>query len=153
MHHHTSCISWTPYSCRSWTSFSWFLLTTYLYIQIVRMNMKSICGSCSNDYETISFMQSLASVSSALMKCHSWAMWYHRKESLWAPARWEMSWIGSRHSLFTKRDVCLGWLAIIEGLFRTSSRSQSLSPSCWRRVTNMCRARIVMKPFWLWRSC
>jgi hypothetical protein len=35
-------------------------------------NMKSICESCFNDCETTSCMQILASVSSRLMKCHSW---------------------------------------------------------------------------------
>jgi hypothetical protein len=54
-------------------SLSCFSLMTYLYIQRVRMNMKSICESCFNNSETISLMQSLASVSSILMKCHSWA--------------------------------------------------------------------------------
>jgi hypothetical protein len=56
-----------------WTSLSWFSLMTYLYIQRIRMNMKNICKLCFNDCETISFMQSLASVSSRLMKCHYWA--------------------------------------------------------------------------------
>jgi hypothetical protein len=46
------------------TSLSWFSLTTYLYIQRVRMNMKSIFESCFNGCETISYMQSLASASS-----------------------------------------------------------------------------------------
>jgi hypothetical protein len=45
---------------------------TYLYIQRVRKSMKSISESCFNDCKTISFMQSLASVYSGLMKCHSW---------------------------------------------------------------------------------
>jgi hypothetical protein len=44
-----------------------------LYIQRVRMKMKSICESFFNDYEAISFIQSLASVSSGLMKFYSWA--------------------------------------------------------------------------------
>jgi hypothetical protein len=66
-------------------------LMTYLYIQRVRKNMKSICMSCFNDCETISSMQSLVSVNSRLLKCHFWVTWYHQKESLWTPARWEMS--------------------------------------------------------------
>jgi hypothetical protein len=41
---------------------SWFLLMTYLYIQRVWKNMKSICESFFNNCETINFMQSLPSV-------------------------------------------------------------------------------------------
>jgi hypothetical protein len=44
-----------------------------LFIRRVRKNMKSIFRSCFDDCVTISFMQSVASVSSGLMKCHSWA--------------------------------------------------------------------------------
>jgi hypothetical protein len=51
-------------------------------IQRVQKNMKSICELCFNDCETISSMQSLASVNFGLMKCYSWVMWYHKKESL-----------------------------------------------------------------------
>jgi hypothetical protein len=51
----------------------------YLSIQRVRKNMKSnfescFIESCFNDCETISFMQSLANVSSGLMKYHFWVM-------------------------------------------------------------------------------
>jgi hypothetical protein len=45
---------------------------TYLYIQRVQKNMKSICELYFNDYGTISYMQNSASVNSGLMKCHSW---------------------------------------------------------------------------------
>jgi hypothetical protein len=45
--------------------------------------MRSICESCFNKCETISFMQCLASVSSGLMNYHSWVTQYHQKESLW----------------------------------------------------------------------
>jgi hypothetical protein len=34
--------------------------------------MNSICASCFKDDETTGFMQSLASASFGLMKCHSW---------------------------------------------------------------------------------
>jgi hypothetical protein len=58
-----------------------------VYIQRLQKNMKSICESCFNDCNTISFMQSLTNVNSGLMKCHFWATSYHQKESLWTLAR------------------------------------------------------------------
>jgi hypothetical protein len=47
-------------------------LMTYLYIQRIRKSMKSICESRFSACETISSIQSLASVNYGLMKCHSW---------------------------------------------------------------------------------
>jgi hypothetical protein len=128
-------------------------LMTYLYNQRVRKIMKSICESCFNDCETISSMQSLVSVNSGLMKCHSWVMWYHYKESLWITVRWVMSWIGSPQRLWPLCTIFLCWLAIIGDLFRTSPRFQSLSLSYLRRITSMCRAKVVMRLSGLWKSC
>jgi hypothetical protein len=125
----TSCISRTPYSCRSWTTLSWYSLMTLLYIRRVWKNMKAIFESYFNDYESTSFTQSLASASSESMKCHSWATWYHLKESWWTLARYEMSWIRSRQHMYIKCEAFLGWLAIIEGSFSSSQRLQTWSPS------------------------
>jgi hypothetical protein len=145
--------SWTLCSWKSWTSLLWCSLTTSLCTRRVQKNMKSISKSCFNKCETISCMWSLACVSSGSMRYNSWVMWYHLKELWWSLARWDMSWIRSHHYLCTKCEVSLGWLAIIEGSFWTSLRLQSLSPSYWRRVTSISGVKIVMKPFWLWRSC
>jgi hypothetical protein len=114
---HTSCTSWTLYLCHSWTSLLWFSLMTFLFIQRVWKNMKSIFESCFNDCETTSFIQSLASVSFGSMKWHSWVTWYHLKESWRTPVRWGMCWIGIHQSLFTKCEAFLVWRAIIKGSF------------------------------------
>jgi hypothetical protein len=56
----------------SWTSSLWYSLMSFLYIQRVWKNMKSIYESCINNCETTSFMRCSTSASFELMKCHSW---------------------------------------------------------------------------------